>query len=128
MDQIQVEEFRNILEGLLKGSAHPIGRRDDIVVENAADTLDQVQNAADRALAIRQLELDSSRLRGLRAALERIMDGSYGTCLKCDAEISVKRLKAVPWAAYCLECQEAVDHEERETVKAEIFSSFVPTH
>jgi len=114
MDASQLEHFRHILEELLEGLEDPFGRRDEIAVENTPDALDQVQNAADRALAIRQLELDSSRLRGLKDALGRIEDGSYGICLRCDEDISLKRLKALPWAAYCINCQDAADREESE--------------
>ena len=114
MDASQLEHFRHILEELLEGLEDPFGRREEIAVENTPDALDQVQNAADRALAIRQLELDSSRLRGLKDALGRIEDGTYGTCLRCDEDISIKRLKALPWAAYCIACQDAADQEESE--------------
>jgi DnaK suppressor protein len=114
MDASQLEQFRHVLEELLEGLEDPFGRRDEIAVENTPDALDQVQNAADRALAIRQLELDSSRLRGLKNALGRIEDGTYGICLRCDEDISLKRLKALPWAAYCINCQDAADREESE--------------
>jgi DnaK suppressor protein len=40
--------------------------------------------------------------------------GTYGACLHCDDEINAKRLAAVPWAAYCLKCQEAADRHEFE--------------
>jgi DnaK suppressor protein len=127
MDTVQVEEFKHILEGLLAGLEDPFGRREEIAVENTPDALDQVQNAADRALAIRQLELDFNRLRNLKDALERIADGTYGTCLRCDAEISLKRLKAVPWAAFCIGCQEAADHEESEAAVREEFAGLIGT-
>jgi DnaK suppressor protein len=38
-------------------------------------------------------------------------DGSFGICLRCDEEIPEKRLKALPWAAYCVPCQETVDRQ-----------------
>jgi DnaK suppressor protein len=41
-------------------------------------------------------------------------DGSYGTCLHCEEEISPKRLDAVPWAAYCIRCQEIADRSTEE--------------
>jgi DnaK suppressor protein len=129
MEVIQFENFKHIIEDLLRGQEDPLGRRDEIAVESTPDTLDQVQKAADRALAIRQLELDSNRLRGLRDALARIEDGTYGTCLRCDGEISLKRLKAVPWAAYCLACQEAADHEESEAAeREELAAGMIGTH
>ena len=119
MDAIQLQEFKHTLEKLLAGLEDPLLRREEIAVENTPDALDQVQNAADRALAIRQLELDFNRLRSLKNALERIEDGTFGICLRCDAEISLKRLKAVPWASFCIACQEAADHEETEAAKGE---------
>jgi DnaK suppressor protein len=43
----------------------------------------------------------------LTDALTRINPGNFGECAQCGAEIEVKRLEAVPWARYCLKCQEA---------------------
>jgi DnaK suppressor protein len=45
----------------------------------------------------------------VQKALRRAADGTLGVCLRCEEEIPEKRLKAVPWAAYCLRCQETVD-------------------
>ena len=39
-------------------------------------------------------------------ALRRIVDGEYGYCLTCEKKITKTRLKAVPHASYCRECQE----------------------
>jgi DnaK suppressor protein len=39
-------------------------------------------------------------------ALERIEDEEYGICQNCQKEINPKRLAAIPWARYCLDCQE----------------------
>ena len=39
-------------------------------------------------------------------ALERIKDEEYGICQNCQKEINPKRLAAIPWARYCLDCQE----------------------
>ena len=38
----------------------------------------------------------------------------YGVCLHCEEDISPKRVNAVPWAAYCIKCQEQVDRHEIE--------------
>lgn len=47
------------------------------------------------------------------ASLDRLNTGDYGICLRCEEEIPQKRLQAVPWAIYCLSCQEK--HERRKT-------------
>jgi len=52
--------------------------------------------------------LDMKLLREVSDALLRIEQGDYGVCLGCEEPISEKRLDAVPWARYCVKCQEAV--------------------
>jgi DnaK suppressor protein len=45
-------------------------------------------------------------LKEIERALKRVAGGSYGYCEGCGHEISPVRLKAIPWARYCLVCQE----------------------
>ena len=52
--------------------------------------------------------IDMKLLREISDALHRIEAGHYGICLECEEPISVKRLDAVPWARYCVTCQEAI--------------------
>jgi len=52
--------------------------------------------------------IDIKLLREISDALQRIEQGNYGTCLECEEPISVKRLNAVPWARYCVTCQEHI--------------------
>jgi DnaK suppressor protein len=52
--------------------------------------------------------IDMKLLREINDALHRIDSGMYGTCLECEEPISPKRLNAVPWARYCVTCQDAV--------------------
>lgn len=54
-------------------------------------------------------ENDSRQLQMIDEALQRIEDEEYGSCLNCRKEIMPKRLQAVPWARYCLSCQELVE-------------------
>ena len=52
--------------------------------------------------------IDMKLLREINDALHRINAGLYGTCLECEEPISPKRLNAVPWARFCVACQESV--------------------
>jgi DnaK suppressor protein len=52
--------------------------------------------------------IDMKLLREISDALHRIELGQYGVCMECEEQISIKRLDAVPWARYCVTCQEAV--------------------
>ncbi len=52
--------------------------------------------------------IDTKLLREISAALHRIEVGHYGTCLECEEPISTRRLEALPWARFCVTCQESV--------------------
>jgi len=114
MTKTDLEKFRGILEAKRAELSGSLRNRDEIVIEKAPDALDEVQLAGERELAIRNLDRDSNMLRQIRRALARVADGSYGVCLHCDEDISPKRVAAVPWAAYCIKCQEQVDRHEIE--------------
>jgi len=124
MTKTELEKFKNILETKQSELTGSLRNRDEIVIEKAPDALDEVQLAGERELAIRNLDRDSNMLRQIRRALGRIADGSYGVCLHCEEDISPKRVAAVPWAAYCIKCQEQVDRHEIEVDdSADIFAS-----
>ena len=54
-------------------------------------------------------ENESKQLALIDEALLRIEDDEYGVCQNCEKEINPKRLAAIPWARYCLDCQELVE-------------------
>lgn len=47
----------------------------------------------------------------IKAALERMDDGSYGTCQRCGKPINPERLEAAPYVAYDIECQTILERE-----------------
>lgn len=89
--------------------------RDGIAIEKSADQMDEIQYATERDLAIRNVDREATLLRQVKAALRRIHDGSFGTCVDCEEIISPKRIAAVPWATRCIQCQETADCEGQET-------------
>lgn len=46
-------------------------------------------------------------------ALRRVDEGSYGNCLECGDPIEEKRLDAVPWANFCMRCQERLEQQAK---------------
>jgi len=124
MTKAELEKAKKVLEAKMAELSGSLRNRDEIVIEKAPDALDEVQLAGERELAIRNLDRDSNMLRQIRRALNRIADGSYGVCLHCEEEISPKRIAAVPWAAYCIKCQEQVDrHEIQVDESADLFAA-----
>jgi DnaK suppressor protein len=87
--------------------------RDEIRIERVADELDGALRGADRELALDQLTRESRVSRDIASALARMDEGSYGVCACCEEEIGLKRLRAIPWAALCIRCQEAADRDDQ---------------
>jgi DnaK suppressor protein len=114
MTKSEINKFKKILETKQAELEKIVRNRDAIAIEKSADALDEVQHASERELAIRNLDRESNLLRAVRLALRRIDDGSFGTCLHCEEEISPKRVAAVPWAANCIQCQELADRNKEE--------------
>jgi len=114
MTKTELSKFKKILETKRDELEQIVRKRDAIAIEKSADALDEVQHAAERELAIRNLDRESQLLRSVRAALQRIDEGSFGICLHCEEEISPKRLAAVPWTSLCIQCQEQADRNREQ--------------
>jgi DnaK suppressor protein len=109
MTKSELDKYKNVLETKQAELARLVRNRDGIAIEKSPDHLDEVQHATERELAIRNLDRDSNLLRNVRGALRRIEEGCFGVCLHCEEDISPKRLVAVPFAAFCIQCQELAD-------------------
>ena len=108
MTETEVDRFRAVLTTTVAELART-RNRDGITVERSADQLDEIQAASQCALAVCSLDREFNQIRDARAALRRIQEGNFGICQECEEEIHPKRLAAVPWATFCIRCQEAAD-------------------
>lgn len=111
METSNIKKVRIVLESRRDALSSRVHNRNAIAVEKTADTMDEVRLSEERDLATRLLERDFADIRLVDAALTRINNGTYGLCLRCDETISLNRLGVVPHAAYCVNCQEAVERE-----------------
>lgn len=69
---------------------------------------DQAQISHDEFISLRLNSLDYVQLRLIEEALDRIKAGDYGICLSCEEPIPAKRLEALPWAKFCVTCQQSL--------------------
>ena len=99
-----IEKRASVLSGL--GSRFDTMARMGRVAED-----DQAQISHDEFVSLRMNGLDYGQLRLVDEALDRLDAGDYGICLACDEPIAEKRLFALPWARYCVTCQENVGLE-----------------
>lgn len=116
MTPTDVERFRDALLEERKRVEHALATlRDehpgslDEEVEETADTSD---NLAETATATVGREIDYTLgenseevLAQIDAALGRIDEGTYGTCVNCGQDIAVGRLETQPWVALCIDCK-----------------------
>ncbi len=109
--QIEMDGVRGILEQKEAELVQALRERSGLAIEKSADQLDEIQYASERDLSIRNADRESNVLRQVRAALRRIHGGTFGICVDCEEGISPKRLAAVPWAPYCIQCQKANDRD-----------------
>ncbi len=117
MTELEVSKFKKILQTKRDELERIVRNRDAITIEKSADALDEVQHASERELAIRNLDRESNLLRNVRAALRRIDEGNFGVCMHCEEDISPKRIAAVPWAPYCIQCQEQADRNKADAIE-----------
>jgi len=109
MTKTEANRFRGILTAKVAELERFTRHRGGIAVERSADQLDEIEAASQRALTVCNLDREFNQLRNVRAALRRIGEGSFGICQGCGENIHPKRLAAVPWAQFCIRCQETLD-------------------
>ncbi len=71
-----------------------------------SDEGDLSQQSHEEWLFVNRNQLEITVLKQVDSALRRIEHGTFGICQECEEPISAKRLEAVPWARYCIPCQE----------------------
>jgi DnaK suppressor protein len=117
MTKHDIDAFGVILKDKLADASRTLQSRESIMIEKSADQLDEIDRALARDIAIQYLDRESRLLRDVRSALGRIDDGTFGTCLHCEEDISRRRLEAMPWAKLCLPCQEAADRGDQGVIE-----------
>jgi DnaK suppressor protein len=109
MTKTEMNAFRRTLQNRQNELGNRNGSREALAIETSPDELDRIQHASDRDFALSDLERNSDRLREVGSALRRIDEGTFGICIGCEENINPKRLAALPWASFCIVCQEAAD-------------------
>ena len=103
-------QFRRILQekstelrSQLKGpSSNPVLH----AMRDPYDSGDWAEKSHEEWIFLQKNSVDMELLHDIEAALARLREGTYGTCADCGITISRKRLEAVPWAQFCVTCQE----------------------
>jgi DnaK suppressor protein len=108
--KVTTQEIEVVLFAKLRELTSRQIRREDIAIEKNAEEMDEIQQGSDRALALDSLTRKWETTALVSEALERVESDTYGICVECDEQIGPKRLAAIPWAKYCIRCQEQKDN------------------
>ncbi len=109
MTKNELQRYKKALSEKMAELSGNLSNRRPIAIEFTPETCERIVLAAQRELAVVTLDRNSRLLREVRAAMARIGDGSYGFCENCEEAIAPRRLDAVPWARYCVQCQDRLD-------------------
>jgi DnaK suppressor protein len=113
--QLLQDKSRDLRSSMSVQSAAQVVTR----TERASDEGDLSQQSNEEWIFLNRNRLELKLLREVEEALSRVGTEEYGVCQECGEEISGKRLAAVPWAKYCVTCQDLISQrrargEERE--------------
>jgi DnaK suppressor protein len=107
------EKQQQLLEEVGKNALYGKGPEDDSI----KDLGDQATTAYNREFLFELGNGDRRLLKEVVMALKKLDEGEFGTCERCGEAIAEKRLEALPYARYCIECQRAMEEEERTATR-----------
>lgn len=96
------------LEGETRGKGGESARDQSSVPGHMAEL---ASDATEQAVTYGRMQSQSEELKDIQDAFERIEDGSFGQCEKCQEEIPKDRLRAIPYARLCVGCQTREEQE-----------------
>lgn len=88
---------------------HDLKAGQEAADEGSDDIVDRANNSYNREFMFSLSDTERETLRLIEGALDRLEKGGYGSCRNCGREIARARLQAVPWARYCIDCQELAE-------------------
>ena len=109
MSKLDLTKIREILICEKTALAADIQNEQDKLqqnIEENPDLLDLADHRLQQEIVADLLSHKEQRLTQVQAALKRLDEGKYGICSRCGNEINRERLKAIPYAALCVNCQE----------------------
>jgi DnaK suppressor protein len=115
MDPVRYNDLKAILvERRREIMSEVQGRMRDVRAEGANGAVQGVLDAAESSeldiqdeIEFALIQMKAETLNKIDEALRRLEEGTYGYCFECGDEISEKRLRALPFAVRCKDCEEA---------------------
>ena len=110
MTKKEMEKYRRLLDEKKNTLSAEIAKtrsaEEETTEESTQDIADKAVSSYTREFLYSLTDGERTTLLRIDDALGRIEEGTYGFCVNCATAMTEKRLNAVPWAPYCLDCQE----------------------
>ena len=120
MEKKKLETFKKRLEERQMALRRAVSRTEEdgriADQDTAQDIADRAASSYTKEFLFSQSNNDRQLLQMVETALQRIREGEFGECVNCGNEINAKRLEAVPWTRYCIDCQEKLEKGQLESV------------
>ena len=128
MKRGRYDELKGILEERRREIMSEVqGRMRDVRQEGAGNAVQGVLDAAESSeldiqdeIEFALIQMKAETLNKIDEALRRLEEGTYGYCFECGEEISERRLRALPFAVRCKDCEEAREvKQQRDRLMAQ---------
>ncbi len=113
-----LEKNRQKLLAIRRSLIGDVGSRirdtQELGTDGIQDIADQATGISTHQILIDLSEKERNQLKLVEKALEKINNGTYGICDRCEGKIPAKRLEAMPFARYCVACQSEIEKSPSE--------------
>ncbi len=124
MNEFEIDRFRRKLEAQRVELVRFLQRSDreaqSLEPDSTLDDADRCVVSTSRESLFERSSQCRMQLRLIEGAVQRIDEGCFGVCVACAEDIPSRRLDAVPWTQFCLECQEAIEDKVGSSLSARI--------
>ena len=107
-----LEDRRREIQAEVQGKMRGV-REDAIKATEVLDAVESAENDIQEDIEFALVQMKSETLNKINDALARLESGTYGYCFDCGEEIGEKRLRALPFAVRCKDCEEHRENAER---------------
>jgi len=117
LNQKDLKRFKKMLEdskaSLLESAKRTLMEESNFDTDDLPDEIDLASSEYAQSMVFRLRDREKFLLQKIDRALQRVEDGSFGICERCEEDISPKRLEARPVTSLCIRCKEEQEKKEK---------------
>lgn len=115
LNKKEKDEFRKMLaakkESIIRKLSATITESKEMESNVAQDVVDKAETSYTKEFLLSLTDTEREQLLMIDEALKRLEHAEFGVCQLCGKDVGAKRLEAIPWTPYCIDCQEKAEEE-----------------